>query len=825
MTGNVNIRDCGRDSHSIPSPNRAVSLRLFLCALALRVLLASVASGQILEGQITLPDTLGPLNGPYCLAWDENPGHPRLFVGGVGGFYPGQPPEDSGGVIVAEAITCKRLARIPTGPVKALCYVPIHNKLYVAKLNTDSVEVVDCATNQVVTAVLVAGEVPVIQYNPQNDRLYCGGSSISVIDCAGDSVIHTIAVAATVFALDSIHSKLYAGRDGPLSVIDCASDTVVATIPEIGLDSALCFNPTAGKMYAASGDTLYAIQTGGDSIVDRLSLAGLAPILTCDPQRNRIYCVYGTSFGSIDCAGDTVIMTHAVGQTASFMACDVARDRLYATFPGYWPEAVVYDATGGRYVTEAYVDGIPSGARWCPGLDRLYCLPALQANPPSQSCLLAAVGGANDSMVGFVPLTMWAGSLSVDTVHNRLYFMYDGGVIGCIGTVDCSRNVVIWYEYAGESPGPMCFNPNNNHLYWSTGAWTGLGNSVTVYDCSTNAVIGKVKTSGGIQAVQLHLGLDKLYAYAPDTLGNHIVNVIDCKYDSVTSRIALPDGNLTKLLLVPEDNRLWFLGVRHVIAIDCVGDSIVADAIDNLGSIDDACACPQDRKIYTDHRQVIDMDNPTHVESTAAWGNRFLYDPRASKLYVSGNYGSRSLFHVFDARGDTELAAFYGPCKTSGMCLDHTGNYIYCAGYEDSMMFVIDTRADSVVAAFRVSTTAAARDPLAVNRRTNRIYEAQYFNQAGRGIPVVRDSMLIGLEELKSETRSASIYPTLVSSSAPLHSTTPAGFFDACGRRVAVLRSGLNDISRLAPGVYFVRQELQAASRKPQAVRKVVVTR
>ena len=36
---------------------------------------------------------------------------------------------------------------------------------------------------------------------------------------------------------------------------------------------------------------------------------------------------------------------------------------------------------------------------------------------------------------------------------------------------------------------------------------------------------------------------------------------------------------------------------------------------------------------------------------------------------------------------------------------------------------------------------------------------------------------------------------------------------------------GANDVRALAPGVYFVREEPQAESRKLQAVRKVVVTR
>ena len=41
---------------------------------------------------------------------------------------------------------------------------------------------------------------------------------------------------------------------------------------------------------------------------------------------------------------------------------------------------------------------------------------------------------------------------------------------------------------------------------------------------------------------------------------------------------------------------------------------------------------------------------------------------------------------------------------------------------------------------------------------------------------------------------------------------------DAAGRKVMELRAGLNDIGRLAPGIYFIRFE-------PQAVQKVVVTR
>jgi hypothetical protein len=48
---------------------------------------------------------------------------------------------------------------------------------------------------------------------------------------------------------------------------------------------------------------------------------------------------------------------------------------------------------------------------------------------------------------------------------------------------------------------------------------------------------------------------------------------------------------------------------------------------------------------------------------------------------------------------------------------------------------------------------------------------------------------------------------------------------DIGGRKVMDLKPGTNDVRALAPGVYFVREQPQTASHKPQAIRKVVVTK
>jgi hypothetical protein len=52
-----------------------------------------------------------------------------------------------------------------------------------------------------------------------------------------------------------------------------------------------------------------------------------------------------------------------------------------------------------------------------------------------------------------------------------------------------------------------------------------------------------------------------------------------------------------------------------------------------------------------------------------------------------------------------------------------------------------------------------------------------------------------------------------------------SALFDMTGRWVKELHQGANDVSGLSPGVYLVREEQQALSPKPQAVRKVIIAR
>jgi hypothetical protein len=172
---------------------------------------------------------------------------------------------------------------------------------------------------------------------------------------------------------------------------------------------------------------------------------------------------------------------------------------------------------------------------------------------------------------------------------------------------------------------------------------------------------------------------------------------------------------------------------------------------------------------------------------------------------------------VVDTRADSIVSRFAVPWSSVGVCDDRTGDYVYFAGYRE--LVVADARTDSIVSSVGLLVSTQFLVP---DRATNRLYVGGSTDSV---IQVVYDSVIFaGLQAAPRSPVHATLAQTLLSRSVPLRSATEAVLFDASGRRVAVLRSGPNDISRLAPSVYFVREEPQASDRKPQPVRKVVLT-
>jgi hypothetical protein len=135
---------------------------------------------------------------------------------------------------------------------------------------------------------------------------------------------------------------------------------------------------------------------------------------------------------------------------------------------------------------------------------------------------------------------------------------------------------------------------------------------------------------------------------------------------------------------------------------------------------------------------------------------------------------------------------------------------------------VIDGSTNEVVCGVSTGKGAYAID---CDAQLNKVYVADIEDGT---VSVIADTVLAGLRDgARDEVR----LPTIVFGVLRLEDQRQetgerTELLDVSGRKVLDLHAGANDVSHLAPGVYFVRQ-LPAVSRKPSAVgvRKVVLTK
>ena len=140
---------------------------------AILCLFVALAFGQLLEKTIYVPDSLGGLLAPQCLAYDSASN--TVFAGGGAGDC----------VVAIDAGSNWRVARIPAGRnIQAICYSPGDSALYCANYASGNVTVIDAWSRSAV-ATVDAGDAPVaLCCNRTDNKIYCanyGSASVTVI--------------------------------------------------------------------------------------------------------------------------------------------------------------------------------------------------------------------------------------------------------------------------------------------------------------------------------------------------------------------------------------------------------------------------------------------------------------------------------------------------------------------------------------------------------------------------------------------------------------------------------------------------------------------
>jgi DNA-binding beta-propeller fold protein YncE len=815
------FRSRGLGRYLKSSNNRAAG-PLFLCVLALALSVSVGWSLPAVPDTILLPDSLGPLRPGYHVAFGSSTNN--IYVA-----------SESSDILVVDGNTFQRIARINTGtPVGTLLLASQRNKLYCTYPSLGRIGVIDCPTNDTVGSIQVSTKPKVLCYSSGSDKLYCCDSvyrKISVIDCAADTVrkVITTAYSPADMVYDPTTNKVYVETKYSVLVISCATDSVITTLSGQYM-SGLCLNQRRGKLYVPGSnvpETLYVVSTQSDSVTAAIpSTRGV--FLACNEATDRLYCTGpGSHFvDEYDCVGDTYTSYgYFPGMEACAIACDTVHNRLLfrSTY-----ELLVIDCTSFDVVVD-----LGAGAD-C----HVHCDP-LAWNQARYSAMCTGwvdeeAWGAmtmydckSDTPYyrGTVPLSGWGHRMSHNPATSRLYCSLGGSA----AVIDEHTNRQV--GLARGVGGSMAYSRTSNKFYFPvvygpSDEYQGLG----VMDGSTDSLI-KVVGLGDYRWQPFPCWCpdgNKVYCFASKGARLFMV-AVDCQTDSVVWERDMYDlGRWFEYL----DNGLILCNHSDSLAlIDPHTDSVLVDSSLEAGAVYAVTHTGDGEKFYLVRRYPgrleVRSSSTLKLLSTIAWpyfdwsGTLLSYSDTTRKLYWLVDDSVLAI----DATSDTITARIATPAPYNCLRFDHTGRYLFCSSSatdRESCLVVYDTQSDSLVAEYPNLPPIGS---IAMSPEQRRIYVGC------SDLILVYSDVPPGVGETPSvEVRETKVGPTVVRSVLHLPASdfergTPIVLMDVSGRKVLDLRPGPNDVRTVAPGVYFVREEPQASSSRPQAVRKVVVTR
>jgi len=424
--------------------------------------------------------------------------------------------------------------------------------------------------------------------------------------------------------------------------------------------------------------------------------------------------------------------------------------------------------------------------------------------------------------------------------------------------------------FAGCVPGPLCYNPVNNHLYclddiggllfiidgdsnhllktlkipmdgygYDTLIWNPVSNkayftnagdrTVSILDCASDSIVATLET--GLYPWALCYNEDGTVYVANEGGGG--VTVIDGSGDTVRTVVPI-DDHPRSICCDRADNKVYVSGgsARVVKVISGYGDSVVATIPVPFSDYATVCWNRNHNKVYvsgpySDSLAVIDCAGDTVLRNIRVTTglDRMYSDSVCDKVYCADN--DRGYLRIIRAATDT----FYKNLNVGYVTalLDNgkqgPANRLYCVEREAAMVTVVGAyKMDSVLCRIAVGNYPVA---LAWNPAHSRMYVS---NSGSSSITVIRDTFGMGVEESQPQATGHKPQATVVRGVLDLEVDSRqqaeyrAELLDASGRKVMDLKPGANDVRALAPGVYFVRDEGRG-TRDSGQTHKVVVTR
>jgi YVTN family beta-propeller protein len=386
--------------------------------------------------------------------------------------------------------------------------------------------------------------------------------------------------------------------------------------------------------------------------------------------------------------------------------------------------------------------------------------------------------------------------------NNHLYVSnYDKGTVKVI---DCATNLVTSEINVAPYADNLCLNPLAQKVYCASGE----SNELSVIDATADTLIKTVASRGYPMRMACNTLMNKLYVICTD---DNVVRVYDGAGDSLMDEIGFGVFNTPYYLIWhPLTNRVFCVTSSDadpdtLFVIDCNTDLVAAKTL--VGNEPRfICRNPADDMVYLSCRRAVNVLS-AHGDSVIAVVEQPVNNsacicavPFPNKVYSSrGDW-----IHVIDCSNHVVSDSI--EANTGVSVCDTRKAKVYAAARPP---VVIDARGDSVLMTVPVSPCQVVA--VVWNSVDCRIYMLDVYNSV---VYVIRDTTTGVTEPGCKPGPRRSPFPTVCRGVLRLDGDATAVLLDLIGRQAAVLKPGSNDVRGLKSGVYFVRLDKSALTRK-----------
>ena len=339
---------------------------------------------------------------------------------------------------------------------------PLTNKIYVANTSSNTVAVIDGATNA--TATIPAGANPYsVAMNPVTNTVYSANSAsanVTVIDGASNLTIPVATGSGPISAaVNPVTNKIYVANEGSNTVTTIDGVThATAVIPVGRLPVFVAVNPVTSQIYVANqGTDNVTVIDGTTNNTSNVPVGGLPVSLAVNTLTNQIYVANEGSgdITVIDGASNSVTNL-ATGSFPVAVAVNPLTNKIYVANQASGDVTVI---DGTSYSSATVIAGLhPSSLAVNPITNKIYV--ANIGDGVNASTVTVIDGATNNTAT--VAVGVYPYSVAVNYVTNKIYVANSDS--SSVTVIDGATNSVSTVA-AGAGAQSLAVNPATNKIY------------------------------------------------------------------------------------------------------------------------------------------------------------------------------------------------------------------------------------------------------------------------------------------------------------------------------------------------------------------------